>query len=194
MKQRQWLQGALWLWISALAGCGTPAPGGINDPNSFAGMNAAAIRTDCAQFRMCEGLTNAMLPADYVSKCVNGEVDTLSKHPEYQAAFLNRVNRCGVFPDACTYRDCIKSNMPVQPGYGESQAAKIMYGCQQKIQCESEHGKKFSDPTLAVNNCVGMTEGLFFRLGAAEQQTYENTFATCSALAGCAFVQCPYPY
>jgi hypothetical protein len=160
-------------------------------PDTFGGMNAAAIQYDCAEERQCRDDEDKKPATNFVETCIQIEAMGLLSHPETQARFLNVFNRCQLFK-ACGYRDCTKPlpDGSLTPGYGESQAAQITYGCMQKVQCMAEQGKPVADATLEVNNCVGATEGAFFHFATSDRAGFESGFAMCSQLVGCAFAGC----
>jgi hypothetical protein len=163
-------------------------------------MNEPAIQYDCAQERQCLDDEDAKPAANWQDTCVKKEASLLVTQPEQQARFLNVFNRCMLFT-ACTYRDCTcgvttsgslacGQPIPLTPGYGESQAPQITYGCTQKLQCMADSGKPVANAQLEINNCVGATEGLLFHFSGSDRTSFEGNFATCSTLASCAFVGC----
>jgi hypothetical protein len=181
---------ALGLWVSWVSGCGgTKPPGGVQDPHSFAGMNASAIRYDCGETRACLDQEDMKPAGNFVDICLSMEADQFSKRPETQANFLSVTRRCSAF-SGCEYYNCTKRP---DTGFGKMREQQVAYGCQQKIQCEMEQGRTFDNPTIEVNNCVGSTEGTLFNYGISDQNAYDAKFAMCSMLTSCMFVTC-YPY
>jgi hypothetical protein len=190
MKQTRSSVHALCACILLATACSAKGPSDpLGDPNSFAGMNSLKVQYDCEQTRVCLD-TRSMKPAgDFTTTCIMMAAAKLDGSPEMQPGFLSTVNRCGSF-SGCDYLDC---TMRHPTGYGETQMAKIIYACQQFEQCAVDQKRSKGDPTQAVNNCVGMAVGMLFNYSTTQRTNFENTFATCSALASCDFLQC-FPF
>jgi hypothetical protein len=199
MKRLQWSMSGPSLCVLFAVACAADAKNPLA-PDTFGGMNAAAIQYDCVQERQCQDDEDSKPPTNFVDTCVKMEASGFVSKPETEARFLNVFNRCMLFT-TCGYRDCTCGttasgalgcglDLPLTPGYGESQVAQITYGCMQKAQCMADQGKPVADATLQVNNCVGATEGALFHFSTSDRSGFEAAFAMCSPLASCAFVGC----
>jgi hypothetical protein len=182
--------GAPSLCVLFAVGCAAHAKNPLAS-DTFGGMNMAAIQYDCGESRQCADDEDRKPAANFVDTCITMEASQFASHPESQARFLNIFNRCNLFK-ACGYRDCTKPlpDGSITPGYGESVAPQITFGCAQKVQCQVDQGKPVDNAMLQINNCVGATEGAFFHFANSDRSAYESAFNMCSPLVSCAFVGC----
>jgi hypothetical protein len=56
-----------------------------------------------------------------------------------------------------------------------------------------DQAHQVSDPTAAVNNCVGAGIGELDNYTSAQRQAYETAFAGCQKLMSCDFETCFHP-
>ncbi len=178
MKLERFVQvlAGLLLWGSA---CGEPEPE-VFDPATFAGMHRTQVEASCRKTVDCSNT-----PEQY-DGCVARTAQVLEGEPAKRLSFLTNYARCAAF-DRCDFVACANG---AQPTYGESQRPKVNYTCAQYFGCETLGGRAPANVTEAIEYCTAERVGMLDAFAAQRRAGFEQTFATCQAMANCEFVAC----
>lgn len=189
MKQTRWWVWSLVLWLALAGACG----GEEADPlaeGSFAGMNEDKIRYDCNQTVQCKVQRGEMLAEDPFEGCVQDTARVFETQPEKRSEFLTNFSRCSAFV-VCEYTTCALAD--AQGGYGQMHMDKVMYFCQQEVECRRQLGTLMNEPTMEINSCVANNVGVLDTFNPDQRTLYEAEFARCSTQIACQFTDC-FPF
>jgi hypothetical protein len=170
-------------------GCGGDDSGPLDDPNTFAGKYAEAIRKNCSMLSQCHEITGMPDSEDFADQCAQDSADALNDNPANQLQFVAKYTFCGAQTDICSYVKCL--SLPT--GYGMTQLAKVTQSCEADAACKSAQGMTSDDPEQDLVVCQGHRIGELDGYSPDQRKAYENAFTPCAALTGCDFIAC-FPF
>jgi hypothetical protein len=166
-------------------GCGGDDNGPLSDPNTFAGMYAAAITKNCSMIAECNDRNNMPNSSNFEDDCAQQSADALNNNPDNQRQFVAKYIKCEVQTQSCAYVDCLM----LPPGFGASQLPKIQQSCQASAACNAMTG---SSPMEQIV-CEGKRIGELDNYTIDQRNAYQAEYAGCATLTGCEFITC-FPY
>ena len=175
------------LFVLVAVGCGDDSGNVALDPNSWSGMHVNEIQKDCTETVQCMNQMGQPLIDDPVNSCVEATAKLLESSTDKQAEFVSNNSRCAQFV-VCQYLDCVITD--ATSTYGDMQQALIAQDCSAEVECQTVMGTPPADPNGAINTCIATNINVLNNFNPDMRFAYENSFATCSMLAACDFVNC----